>query len=58
VDYNWDLQGKQASAGVAPDLGQRLEAFVQPLLIELDKHIDKRLVRTFLSTLQVIVQFR
>jgi hypothetical protein len=38
--------------------GQRLEAFVQPLLIELDKHIDKRLVRTFLGTLQVIVQFR
>ena len=58
MEYSQDLQGKQASAKAARDLGQRLEAFVQPLLIELDKQIDKRLVRTFLSTLQVIVQFR
>jgi hypothetical protein len=32
-----------------------MEAYVRPLLIELDKSLDKRLVRTFLKTLQLIV---
>lgn len=39
-------------------LADRLAAFVEPLLIELDEQIDKRLVRTFYKTLQVIVSFR
>jgi hypothetical protein len=58
VDYNLDLEGKQASAKVAYDLAEHLEAFVHPLLLQLDTHLDKRLVRTFLRTLQAIVQFR
>ncbi len=58
MDCSRDLPDEQASTRIARDLGDRLEAFVRPLLIELDRHIDKRLVRTFLSTLQVIVQFR
>ena len=58
MDYGPDLQGKQVSGAVARSLGKRLEAYVRPLLIELDKSVDKRLVRTFLKTLQVIVQFR
>jgi hypothetical protein len=58
MDYGSDLQGKQASDAVARSFGKRLEAYVRPLLIELDKSLDKRLVRTFLKTLQVIVQFR
>jgi hypothetical protein len=51
-------QGKQASPQIAQPIGEHLEAFVKPLLVELDKCLDKRLVRTFLTTLQVIVQFR
>ena len=43
---------------MARDIGKKLEAFVKPLLIELDEQIYKRLVRTFLATLQAIVQFR
>lgn len=40
------------------EIGQRLEAFVTPLLRRLDKQLDKRLVRTFLLTLQAILVFR
>jgi hypothetical protein len=58
MDYGSDLQRKQVSGAVARSLGKRLEAYVRPLLIELDRSLDKRLVRTFLQTLQVIVQFR
>src|SRR5262245_10293809 len=47
-------QGKQASA----ELAERLRGFVGPLLEELDKALDKRLVRTFEKTLQAVVKFR
>jgi hypothetical protein len=36
----------------------QLEGFVQGLLVELDEYLDKRLVRTFLLTLQAILTFR
>ncbi len=39
-------------------LGQQLASFVVPLLILLDEKIDKRLVRTFVRTLQAIVELR
>lgn len=39
-------------------LGGRLVAFVHPLLVTLDRQLDKRLVRTFLLTLQAIIAFR
>jgi len=39
-------------------LARKLENFVNPLLRELDRGIDKRLVRTFLLTLQAILTFR
>jgi hypothetical protein len=51
-------QGKQVSGTVSLQLGIQLQQFVSPLLIGLDTLIDKRLVRTFLATLQVIIQFR
>lgn len=51
-------KGKQASAQVSRQLGERLAGFVAPLLLELDTLIDKRLVRTFLATLGAIIQFR
>ena len=50
--------GVQASAGVSAELNQRLLEFVWPLLVALDEQIDKRLVRTFFKTLQVIIRFR
>lgn len=38
--------------------GAHLKAFVEPLLVELDEHLDKRLVGTFLRALEAIVTFR
>jgi DDE family transposase len=52
------MQGKQASGSVSWQLGIQLQQFVAPLLVELDTLIDKRLVRSFLATLQVITLFR
>jgi hypothetical protein len=42
----------------AQHLHDKLEAFVNELLVELDEQLDKRLVRTFLLTLQAIIKFR
>lgn len=39
-------------------LQRKLETFVTPLLVALDRQLDKRLVRTFLLTLQAIINFR
>ena len=39
-------------------IGDQLAAFVSPLLVELDRKLDKRLVRTFLGALQAIITFR
>jgi len=58
MNYPRNDQTKQISEKMAHRLGERLEAFVKPLLLELDQLMDKRLVRTFLTTLQVIIQFR
>lgn len=48
----------QASPDMAQYLASQLEAFLQPLLLWLDTTLDKRLVRTFLHTVQAILQFR
>ncbi len=48
----------QASPEVAQHLAHQLEAFLRPLLLWLDAALDKRLVRTFVQTIQVILQFR
>ncbi len=58
MKYESNPEGKQASHSMSERIGQELEAFVEPMLLELDQRIDKRLVRTFLLTLQVIMQFR
>lgn len=42
----------------AQEISDRLERFVQDLLVELDRYVDKRLVRTFLLVLQAIIMFR
>src|SRR5438105_3735044 len=51
-------KGKQASPAISRHLAEQLADFVAPLLLELDALIDKRLVRTLLATLSVIIQFR
>lgn len=48
----------QPDQELAASLQQRLVAFVAPLLSTLDTHLDARLVRTFLATLVVIIQWR
>lgn len=50
--------GKQASAAVSVKVAQQLAAFLAPLLQALDTQMDKRLVRTFEQTIQVIIAFR
>ena len=58
IEDNLLHAGLQASATVSEELSQQLLSFVWPLLLTLDDQIDKRLVRTFFKTLQVIIQFR
>src|SRR5689334_7840200 len=38
--------------------GAKLEEFVGSLLVEMDKQVDKRLVKTFLKALEAIITFR
>src|SRR5687768_1246152 len=47
-------EGQEASQAVS----EQLVEFVRPLLGELDARLDKRLVRTFLGLLQVILVLR
>jgi hypothetical protein len=46
------------AADMAQGLYAALARFLAPLLIELDAAIDKRLVRTFLQTVAIILTFR
>lgn len=50
--------GMPASPEVAQQLADQLEAFLHPLLLWFDAALGKRLVRTFVQTVQVILQFR
>jgi hypothetical protein len=49
---------KASSPMLAQELAQKLQSFVQPLLVILDAYLDKRLVRTFLELLSTIVEVR
>jgi hypothetical protein len=46
------------AADVAQGLGIQLASFLFPLLVALDGFLDKRLVRTFLGSIQSILTFR
>src|SRR5437588_2114467 len=46
------------AASMAQGLSAQLAHFLFPLLLELDRRLDKRLVRTFLQTVAVILTFR
>ena len=43
---------------MAQGLGEALARFLFPFLVELDRLLDKRLVRTFLATIEVMITFR
>src|SRR5436305_9794793 len=43
------------AAQMAQGLGGQLAHFLFPLLVQLDVQLDKRLVRTFLQTIEVII---
>jgi hypothetical protein len=45
-------------ADVAQGVGVELATFLYPLLVALDQRLDKRLVRTFLLTIETIITFR
>lgn len=51
-------QGKQAQAEISDFLARELATFLQPLIKWLDERMDKRLVRTFVQTVAVIISFR
>lgn len=57
-DYPLFNQGVQASPQISQLLATKLHTFVQPLLLTLDKQLDKRLVLTFLALIQTIITFR
>src|SRR5436305_10573561 len=46
------------AAQMAQGLGGQLAHFLFPLLVQLDVQLDKRLVRTFLQTIEVIITIR
>src|SRR5438045_8717943 len=46
------------AAQMAQGLGAQLAHFLFPLLVQLDVQLDKRLVRTFLQTIEVIITIR
>ncbi len=50
--------GKQASSRISVKLRGQLQSFVAPLLEQLDEQIDRRLVSSFGTTLQAILQLR
>lgn len=46
------------AADIAQAVGIQLASFLFPLLVVLDRVLDKRLVRTFLCSIQLIITFR
>ena len=57
MDYG-DKKFETQALKLSEDLGKRLEEYLRPLLGNLEKVLDKRLVRTFLQLIGVIISFR
>jgi hypothetical protein len=58
LDSATSTRDAQATPQLSRDLEAQLVAFVRPLLVTLNQHLDVRLVRTFLATLCAIVCWR
>ena len=56
--YRISESKRQIAQERATTISHELEMFLNPLLTVLDAYVDQRLVRTFLQTIQAIVQFR
>jgi hypothetical protein len=56
--YDTLLEKEQESEHVSQQMGQELEIFLTPLLLMLDRLLDKRLVRTFMQCCLAILRFR
>jgi hypothetical protein len=53
-----DKRGIEAARRVSAEVAEQLQGFVSPLLARLDEQVDKRLVRTFITTLGAILRWR
>ena len=51
-------EGVQASAQVASTVRAQLDAFLAPLLVWLDRHMDARRVRTVADGIAALLQWR
>jgi hypothetical protein len=56
--YGILYQRDQEEVSLSQELAQMLEAFLWPLLVVLDKSMDKRLVRTLVQCCVAIIRFR
>jgi len=58
MQYDTDTQLAQESSEVSQKLAIDMSRLLAPLLAALDAQLDVRLVRTFLATIAVMIQFR
>ena len=58
MQYDTDSQIAQESAEVSQQVAYDLSKLLAPVLAALDAQLDVRLVRTFLATIAVSIQFR
>ena len=56
--YDLFQENEQDPQHVSQELAQQLELFLLPLLVALDRLLDKRLVRTFVQCCVAILRFR
>src|SRR6202171_2368374 len=58
MQYDILEEKEQACQQVSQQVAQELEIFLNPLLLVLDRLLDKRLVRTFVQCCVAILRFR
>lgn len=58
MQYDTDTQLAHEASEVSQKLALDLSRLLAPLLVALDAQLDVRLVRTFLATIAVMMQFR
>jgi hypothetical protein len=56
--YDIFQENEQDPQHVSHEIAQQLELFLLPLLMALDRLLDKRLVRTFVQCCVAILRFR
>src|SRR5262245_61405430 len=56
--YDILRQVDQEAVGASQEMAQMLESFLSPLLLALDRVLDKRLVRTLVQCCVAIIRFR